>query len=132
MPTCSARPPPDLRYSGSSRTETVRARIDVTIDVTTDTTAGTTGEATMTTGATDTSRDEQETAVLAAIDAIRPALQADGGDIVFKRISDDGIVYVQLVGACSDCAVSTMTLKAGVERIIKDRVPGIVSVEEEV
>jgi len=69
--------------------------------------------------------------VLAAIDAIRPALQADGGDIVFKRIADDGVVYVELIGACSDCSVSTMTLKAGVERIIMDRVPGITAVEED-
>lgn len=67
--------------------------------------------------------------VLSAIEAIRPALQADGGDIVFKAIDDDFVVHVELVGACGTCPVSTMTLKAGVERIIKDRVPGIVSVE---
>ncbi|MBM3693594.1 MAG: NifU family protein [Actinobacteria bacterium] len=72
-----------------------------------------------------------EPGVLAAIDAIRPALQADGGDIVFKRIDPDGVVRVQLVGACGTCAVSTMTLKAGVERIIMDRVPGITAVEED-
>jgi len=67
--------------------------------------------------------------VLEAIDAIRPALQADGGDIVFKNIDDDGVVHVELVGACGTCPVSTMTLKAGVERIIKDRVPSITAVE---
>ena len=67
--------------------------------------------------------------VLSAIEAIRPALQADGGDIVFKAIDDDFVVHVELIGACGTCPVSTMTLKAGVERIIKDRVPGIVSVE---
>lgn len=72
-----------------------------------------------------------EPGVLAAIEAIRPALQADGGDIVFKRIDPDGVVRVQLVGACGSCAVSTMTLKAGVERIIMDRVPGITAVEED-
>ncbi len=76
-------------------------------------------------------RDEMEAGVLQAIDAIRPALQADGGDIVFKRIDDDGVVWVQLVGACGTCPVSTMTLKAGVERIIMDRVPGITAVEED-
>jgi len=70
-----------------------------------------------------------EADVLEAIDAIRPALQADGGDIVFKSIDDDGVVHVELVGACGTCPVSTMTLKAGVERIIKDRVPGINAVE---
>ena len=65
-----------------------------------------------------------EADVLEAIDAIRPALQADGGDIVFKAIDADGVVHVELVGACGTCPVSTMTLKAGVERIIMDRVPG--------
>ena len=70
-----------------------------------------------------------EADVLEAIDAIRPALQADGGDIVFKSIDDDGVVHVELVGACGTCPVSTMTLKAGVERIIKDRVAGITAVE---
>ena len=72
---------------------------------------------------------DMEAGVLSAIEAIRPALQADGGDIVFKTIDDEHIVHVELVGACGTCPVSTMTLKAGVERIIKDRVPGIVAVE---
>lgn len=70
-----------------------------------------------------------ETQVLEAIDAIRPALQADGGDIVFRSIDDAGVVHVELVGACGTCPISTMTLKAGVERIIKDRVPGVSAVE---
>jgi Fe-S cluster biogenesis protein NfuA len=69
-----------------------------------------------------------EPGVLEAIDAIRPALQADGGDIVFKEIDDDAVVHVDLLGACGTCPISTMTLKAGVERIIKDRVPGITAV----
>ena len=72
-----------------------------------------------------------EEGVLEAIDAIRPALQADGGDIVFKSVDDDGVVHVELLGACGSCPVSTMTLKAGVERIIKDRVPGITAVEDD-
>lgn len=79
----------------------------------------------------DTTNPEVEAGVLEAIEAIRPALQADGGDIVFKRIDDDGVVFVELVGACGTCAVSTMTLKAGVERIIMDRVPGITAVEQD-
>jgi Fe-S cluster biogenesis protein NfuA len=66
--------------------------------------------------------------VQSAIEAIRPALQADGGDIVFKEIDADSVVHVELVGACGTCPVSTMTLKAGVERIIKDRVPEIAAV----
>jgi Fe-S cluster biogenesis protein NfuA len=76
-------------------------------------------------------RDEMEAGVLGAIDAIRPALQADGGDIIFRRLDDDGVVWVELVGACGTCPVSTMTLKAGVERIIMDRVPGVTAVEED-
>jgi Fe-S cluster biogenesis protein NfuA len=71
---------------------------------------------------------QMEADVLSAIEAIRPALQADGGDIVFKEIDADSVVHVDLVGACGTCPVSTMTLKAGVERIIKDRVPGVVEV----
>lgn len=70
-----------------------------------------------------------ESDVLEAIEAIRPALQADGGDIVFKSIDADSVVHVELVGACGTCPVSTMTLKAGVERIIRDRVPEITAVE---
>jgi len=79
----------------------------------------------------DTTNPDVEAGVLEAIEAIRPALQADGGDIVFKRIDDDGVVFVELVGACGTCPVSTMTLKAGVERIIMDRVPGITAVEQD-
>jgi len=69
-----------------------------------------------------------EEGVLEAIDAIRPALQSDGGDIVFNEIDQDGVVHVSLIGACGTCPVSMMTLKAGVERIIMDRVPGITEV----
>jgi Fe-S cluster biogenesis protein NfuA len=67
--------------------------------------------------------------VVQAIDAIRPALQADGGDIVFRDVDDAGVVHVELVGACGTCPISTTTLRAGVERIIKDRVPGVSAVE---
>ena len=66
--------------------------------------------------------------VEAALERIRPALQADGGDIVLREIDADGVVHVSLVGACGTCPVSMMTLKAGVERIIMDRVPGITEV----
>ena len=69
-----------------------------------------------------------EEGILEAIDAIRPALQSDGGDIVYMGTDEDGVVHVSLVGACGTCPVSTMTLKAGVERIIMDRVPGVTEV----
>jgi len=65
------------------------------------------------------------------IDVIRPAIQADGGDIFLKSIDEDsGVVTVELTGACVSCPASTVTLKAGVERILKDRVPGVTSVEQ--
>jgi Fe-S cluster biogenesis protein NfuA len=69
--------------------------------------------------------------ILEAIDMIRPALQSDGGDIVYNGLGPDGVVHVTLVGACGSCPVSTMTLKAGVERIIMDRVPGVTEVTTE-
>ncbi len=67
--------------------------------------------------------------VVQAIDAIRPALQADGGDIVLRDVDETGVVRVELVGACGSCPIATTTLQAGVERIIKDRVPGVSAVE---
>lgn len=61
------------------------------------------------------------------LEYIRPALQADGGDLVLLGV-DSGIVNLQLVGACGGCPMSTMTLTAGIERILKDRVPGVEAV----
>lgn len=63
------------------------------------------------------------------IEVIRPAIQADQGDIVLHEVDEvSGKVTVELVGACVSCPASTVTLKAGVERILKDRVPGVTSV----
>lgn len=63
------------------------------------------------------------------IEVIRPAVQADGGDIFLRGVdSDTGVVRVELVGACVSCPASTVTLKAGIERILKDRVPGVTEV----
>lgn len=59
------------------------------------------------------------------LEQIRPALQADGGDVELVEVTEDGIVKVRLVGACGHCPMSTMTLKMGIERTIKDKVPGI-------
>jgi len=69
-----------------------------------------------------------EEGIQEAIEAIRPALQSDGGDIVYRSVDPDGVVHVGLLGACGSCPVSMMTLKAGVERIIMDRVPGVTEV----
>lgn len=67
--------------------------------------------------------------VEAALNRVRPALHADGGDAEIVTISEDGVVTLQLVGACGGCAMSSMTLKNGIERIIKIEVPEIQSVE---
>ncbi len=61
------------------------------------------------------------------LEYIRPALQADGGDLVLLGV-DAGVVNLQLVGACGGCPMSAMTLTAGIERILKDRVPGVEAV----
>ncbi len=60
-----------------------------------------------------------------AIDLIRPGLQADGGDIELIDVSADGIVKVKLTGACQGCPMSQMTLKMGIEKIIKNQLPDI-------
>jgi Fe-S cluster biogenesis protein NfuA len=63
------------------------------------------------------------------IEAIRPAVQADNGDIFLRSVDvETGVVEVELVGACVSCPASTVTLKAGVERILKDRVEGVTEV----
>lgn len=69
------------------------------------------------------------TQVEETIEVIRPALQADGGDIELKNVDEEtGIVSVTLVGACGTCPASTQTLKAGIERIMRDRVDGVTEV----
>lgn len=64
----------------------------------------------------------------ATLEYIRPALQADGGDMVLLGVDDDGTVNLELVGACGGCPMSMMTLTAGIERILTERVPGVTSV----
>jgi len=60
-----------------------------------------------------------------AIDQIRPNLQADGGDIKLIDVSEDGVVTVELQGACKGCPMSQMTLKMGVEKFVKKMVPEV-------
>jgi Fe-S cluster biogenesis protein NfuA len=63
------------------------------------------------------------------IDLIRPAVQADGGDLVMTSADvETGVVEVQLQGSCSSCAISSTTLQAGVERILKERLEWITEV----
>ncbi|MFC1494602.1 NifU family protein [Thermodesulfobacteriota bacterium] len=64
-----------------------------------------------------------------ALNKVRPALQADGGDVELIDVSDEGLVKVKLQGACAGCPMSTMTLKMGIEKIIKQNVPEVTKVE---
>lgn len=58
------------------------------------------------------------------IEYIRPAVQADGGDIKLASVNE-GVVNIEMLGACQGCPLSIATLKSGIERIIKDKVPGV-------
>lgn len=70
-----------------------------------------------------------EAQLLEAMDAIRPALQSDGGDMRLLALDEEnGVVDIELMGACGGCPMSGLTLKAGIERILRDRVPGITQV----
>lgn len=71
-----------------------------------------------------------ESRVAKIIEIIRPAIQADEGDIFLRAVDEEsGVVSVELVGACVHCPASTATLKDGLERILKQRVDGVTSVE---
>ena len=59
---------------------------------------------------------------------VRPALQADGGDVELVDISEDGVVSVKLKGACGSCPMSTMTLKMGIEKTLQEKIPAVKSV----
>ena len=67
--------------------------------------------------------------VQTVLDQIRPALQADGGDVALVGITDEGVVQVQLQGACRGCPMSQLTLANGVERVLKEQIPEVVRVE---
>ena len=61
---------------------------------------------------------------------IRPSLQADGGDVELVDVNDAGIASVRLTGACKGCPMSTMTLKMGIERVLREQIPEINGVVE--
>lgn len=67
--------------------------------------------------------------VEASLAKIRPMLAADGGDVELVDVTEDGIVKVKLTGACGGCPMSQMTLKMGIEKILKKEVPEVKSVE---
>lgn len=73
--------------------------------------------------------EQQEQRIREALAELRPFLEADGGDITLEEVTSDGIVRVRLHGACRGCAMSPMTMKAGVEEAIKRVAPSIKAVE---
>jgi len=74
-------------------------------------------------------RSSMREKVEAVIGKIRPSLQADGGDVELVDVTSDGIVKVRLKGACAGCPMSTMTLKNGIERILKQEIAEVKSVQ---
>lgn len=64
------------------------------------------------------------------LNQVRPALQADGGDVELVDVTPDGIVMVRLTGACGGCPMSTITLKMGIEKRLKEALPEVKSVEQ--
>ncbi len=64
------------------------------------------------------------------LEQVRPYLQADGGDVTFVELTDDMVVMVELTGACGSCPYSTMTLKNGIESVMKKSIPEIKAVEQ--
>ncbi len=78
---------------------------------------------------TDAERADRLSKLRGLVDLMRPAVQADGGDLVLVSADvESGVVEVQLQGACSSCAISSATLQGGVERILKDRLPWVTEV----
>lgn len=63
------------------------------------------------------------------LDAVRPSLQADGGDCELVGVDENGVVSLELTGACAGCSLSDVTLSQGIERVLKDNVPGVMRVK---
>lgn len=72
---------------------------------------------------------ELQERVEAALAKVRPYLQNDGGDVRLVEVTEDGVVRVQLMGACGGCPMANMTLKNGIERVIREQIPEITAVE---
>jgi Fe-S cluster biogenesis protein NfuA len=69
-----------------------------------------------------------EEQVKSALENVRPSLQADGGDVEFVSVGEDGKVSVKLTGACGSCPMATMTLKNGIEKYLKEEIPEVTEV----
>ena len=64
------------------------------------------------------------------INAVRPMLQADGGDVEIVEVTEDGVVKLRLTGACGNCPMSTYTLRMGIEKKLREDVPEVKGVEQ--
>ena len=64
-----------------------------------------------------------------ALDEVRPMLMSDGGNVELIDVNDEGVVLVKLQGSCSGCPSATITLRQGIERIVKEKVPSVTAVE---
>jgi Fe-S cluster biogenesis protein NfuA len=69
-----------------------------------------------------------EERIKTALEDVRPSLQADGGDVEFVSVSEDGVVSLKLTGACGSCPMSQMTLRMGIEKYLKKVVPEVTAV----
>ncbi|MEM1098973.1 MAG: NifU family protein [Planctomycetota bacterium] len=67
--------------------------------------------------------------VAEVIASIRPVIQADGGDVELLGLTDDGVIRVKLKGACVGCPSASMTLRDGIERSVREKVPGITGIQ---
>ena len=78
----------------------------------------------------ETNTKEIENRITDVLDKLRPYLQNDGGDVTFKKFKD-GVVYVKLKGACSNCPMATMTLEDGIEQALTTEIPEVIKVINE-
>jgi len=79
-------------------------------------------------GARKNKGDGMEEKVRAVLNDVRPTLQADGGDVELVDVTEGGIVKVKLKGACGSCPMAQMTLKLGIEKYLKEKIPEVVEV----
>ncbi len=74
-------------------------------------------------------REEQLALIYEVLDAVRPYIQTDGGDVEFVDLSDEGIVSIRLLGACVGCGMADATVSYGIEQALVEEVPGVIAVE---
>lgn len=73
-------------------------------------------------------KDEQIELIQEILDAIRPYIQSDGGDVEFVDLDDDGVVSIRLLGACIGCGLADITVGNGIEQSLVEEVPGVIGV----